>query len=472
VFQLIKGSATPLGDQLFEQLSGLIESGQLPTGARLPSVRKLAGRAGVSPYTVTIAFERLLARGLVEARPGSGHFVAGRRLTTVSAAVELGPPPNTESALGLARSMIDQRNIRVPAGSGMLPPAWFNEVIPGAILSRARSRGALRLPSPAEGDSTLRELVVERLRFHGVPAVASQILMTAGASQAIDLIARTMLCPGDTVLVDDPCYFVLLTRLQAAHVRLIPVPKVAGGSDLQILEAAARMHRPRMFFTQTVLHNPTGITSSVSNVHGVLRLAEKYNFVVVEDHVYSDFGPPQLSLAQLDELRRVIYIGSFSKVLCPGMRIGFLAAPGACLGQLIDAKVLSVLRGSALDEQVLREVLASGKYRKHLQKLRERVARASHSAQRALNEVGLQVNDVSADSPFIWARAPASIDVRHLAAEAREQGILLAPGSLFSLTAASDTCLRFNVAYSDDARLTTFLEARLNAFSAPAGALG
>lgn len=123
------------------------------------------------------------------------------------------------------------------------------------------------------------------------------------------------------------------------------------------------------------------MTASVANIHGILRLAEKFDFMIAEDHAYSDFGSPHLSsIAQLDELRRVIYIGSYLKVLCPGMRIGFLAAPSACVPQLLDAKVLAVLYGSTLDEFVLRELLASGKYRKHLQRLRERVAKARHLA--------------------------------------------------------------------------------------------
>jgi DNA-binding transcriptional MocR family regulator len=305
---------------------------------------------------------------------------------------------------------------------------------------------------------------VERLHVWGVPAASNNIIMTAGASQAFDLIARTLLSPGDTVLVDDPGYFVLLTRLHAARVQLVPVPKTVEGSALDVLEDMARVHRPRFFFTQTLLHNPTGVTASVANIHGILRLAEKYNFLIAEDHAYSDFGSPHLaSIAQLDELRRVIYVGSYSKVLCPGMRMGFLAAPNVCIPQLLDAKVLAVLYGSTLDEFVLRELLASGKYRKHLQRLRERVAKARHLAGTALREAGLHLNDVGSDSPFIWARVPEGIDSGGLVAEAREQGILLAHGSVFSLTNSTSPYLRFNVGYASDSRLIDFLTARVQA---------
>ncbi len=360
VFQVVKNSPKPLGDQLVDELAQLIESGRLAAGSKLPSVRKLARRAGVSPYTVATAFERLQAVGLIEARPGSGHFIAAPGPMLAPAAVELGPAPSEDAALGFVRSL-DDASITLPAGCGFLPPSWFAEAIPPSILSRVRSRGALSLPAPRQGDPILRELLVERLRARGVPAAARHIIVTKGASQAFDLIARTLLAPGDTVLVDDPGYFVLFTRLKAAGVRLVPGPKCAHGSALDVLEDLARTQRPRMFFTQTLLHNPTGISASPANCHGILQLAEKYDFLIAEDHAYSDLASPHLiSMAQIDELRRVLYIGSYTKVLCPGIRIGFVAAPDACIGPLLEAKILAVLSGSALEEAVLREVLSSG----------------------------------------------------------------------------------------------------------------
>jgi DNA-binding transcriptional MocR family regulator len=458
VFQVVRSSPKPLGDQMVEEVSALIESGRLLEGSRLPSVRELARRSGVSVYTAATAFDRLHARGLIESRRGSGYFVARQKRYPVAADIELGPPPSADPALGFTRSALGEHHIAVPAGCGFLPASWFADAILPSIFSKiGRTAGAAR-PAPVQGDPQLLDLLVEKLHLAGVPAAPRNVVVTVGASQAFDLIARCVLAPGDTVLVDDPGYFVLPSQLKAHRVQIVPVPRLADGSALEVLEEAARLHRPKIFFTQTLLHNPTGTTASAANCHGILKLADKYNFLIVEDHVYSDLGPPHLiSLAQIDELRRVIYVGSFTKVLSPGIRIGFVAAPDGLVRQLIDAKILTVLSGSALDEFIIREVLASGKYRKYLERLRDRLTKARSLSVHMLRAAGLTVENPVDGGLFLWAQLPASVDTVGLASEAREAGILLAPGSMFSLSGGATDRLRFNAAYGTDPLLSQFL---------------
>ena len=459
MFQIVKSSPKPLGDQLVDEMSRLIETGRLSEGSRLPSVRDLARRAGVSPYTVTTTFERLQALGLIEPRRGSGHFVARRRKPPVTAAVELGPPPNPDPAVGFALTAFASSDGVVPAGSGVLPSGWFEEAIPAATYAKVRRAAAAAVTAPPQGDPSLRELLVERLHRRAVPATAANIVVTMGATHGFELLARSLLAPGDTVFVDDPGYFVLPTQLKAHRLNVVPVPKCADGTDLASLEELARQHRPRMFFTQTLLHNPTGLSSSAANCHGILKLADKFDFLVAEDHIFSDLGASTLvSLAQIDELRRVFYVGSFTKVLCPGVRIGFLAAPAAYVPGIVEQKVLTVLCGSALDECLLREVLAGGKYRKHLERLRDRLAKARGRSADVLRGAGLAIDSAPSDGWFLWARLPESVEATQLVAKARKGGILLAHGSLFSLTGGSQSYLRFNAAYADDPRLLQFLE--------------
>ena len=387
VYQVVRNSAKPLGDQLVDEVSDLIASGRLAEGSRLPSVRELSRRTGVSVYTAVTAFERLQARGLVESRRGCGYFVV-RNTKHAMIGIEQGPPASADPVLGFTRSAFGPEDILVPAGSGFLPASWFADAIPPSMVSKALKSEALTAPPPAEGDPELRGLLVERLHLAGIPAAPRNIVVTFGASHAFDLIARSFLAPGDTVLVDDPGYFVLPTQLKAHRVNIVSVPTLADGSALDVLEQMARLHRPRMFFTQTLLHNPTGTSASAANCHGILSLAEKYNFLITEDHSYSDLGPPSTSLAQTDELRRVFYVGSFTKVLCPGLRVGFIAAPESCLRQLIENKILTVLSGCSLGESIIREVLASGRYRKHMERLnlawqrheRSRLARCARPA--------------------------------------------------------------------------------------------
>ncbi|MDB6086013.1 MAG: hypothetical protein JWN43_3894, partial [Gammaproteobacteria bacterium] len=304
----------------------------------------------------------------------------------------------------------------------------------------------------------------ERLRLAGLPVAARSIVVTFGASHAFDLIARSLLKINDSVLVDDPGYFVLPAQLRAHGVQLIPVARAAEGIDLDALESAARLHRPRMFFTQTVLHNPTGISATAANCHGVLTLAEKYNFVVIEDHVYTDLAPRSVvSLAQIDELKRVLYVGSFTKVLGPGMRIGFIAAPAPLVPQLVDSKILGVLSGSALDEFVLRELLDSGKYRKHTERIRDRLGKARAASTAALRTAGMSIEQQAADGIFLWCRLPKSVDPERLAVDARAAGILLAKGAMFSISGQCSDHLRINAAYGSEPVLTSFLGRRCSA---------
>lgn len=190
-------------------------------------------------------------------------------------------------------------------------------------------------------------------------------------------------------------------------------------------------------------------------------MAEKYNFVVVEDHVYTDLAPRSVvSLAQIDELKRVLYVGSFTKVLGPGMRIGFVAAPEALVPQLVDAKILGVLTGSALDEFVLRELLAGGKYRKHTERVRDRLGKARAAATNALRCAGVAIEQQVADGIFLWCRLPERVDPERLAVDARAAGILLAKGAMFSISGQYADHLRINAAHGSEPALTKFLGQR------------
>jgi DNA-binding transcriptional MocR family regulator len=462
MFQVVRNSPKPLGDQLVEEVTRLIESGRLPEGFRLPSVRQLARRAGVSAYTVTTAFQRLSAKGLIQARAGSGYFVA--RMRRQAARVELGPAPSLDPVLGFTRNLLEQENVVVPAGSGFLPPSWLADGIPSSSLSRFGKSGAAAEPATLQGDPQLRELLAERLRLANVPVAAQHVVITFGASHAFDLIATTLLTAGDAVVVEDPAYFVLPAQLRARGLRLVPVPRLSDGTDLDALEAAAQLHKPRMLFTQTLLHNPTGTSASAARCHGILKIAERHNFLVAEDHVYTDLASPHMvSLAQIDELQRVIYVGSFTKVLGPGLRIGFVATRDELLRPLVEGKLLGVLSGSALSEFVLREVLDGGKYRRHVERLRDRVAKARAAASRLLVSAGLTVEISGGEGIFVWARLPSQVDPDRLSLDAQAQGILLAKGALFSPTGQCGDCLRFNVAYAADPVLIEFLSARTGA---------
>jgi DNA-binding transcriptional MocR family regulator len=469
VFELSRDSTVALVDQIAERVTSLVEHGQLAAGARLPSIRKLARLVGASPFTVVDAYDRLVARGVIESRAGRGFFVSGRRLATpllaIEAMVDSAADPGAD-ALALARISLSPSSDLIAAGSGFLPENWLMEAVPGAVLNRL-SRGRRPqawLQCAPQGMFELREQIAARLVQHGIAAGPANIVTTFGASQAFDLLGRILFAPGDAVLVEDPGYFVLFEQLRGQHVNLIPVARTAAGPDLDALESACRTHRPRAFFTQTLLHNPTGSNSEPANCHRVLSLAEQFRFAIIEDDVYGDLhAGPAVRLAQIDGLRHVIHVGSFTKLIGPALRVGFVAADPALIAQIVERKVLSVLSGSALLEGFVSEVLDSGRYRKHVETVRARLSRMRRDARQALEGAGVTFEGAGGEGIFLWGRVPDCAPVDKLVRDAREQSILLAKGSLFSPSKSCGQWLRFNVAHSTAPALIRFLGKALSA---------
>jgi DNA-binding transcriptional MocR family regulator len=465
VFELSRDSTVALVDQVADRLTSLIEHGQLPAGARLPSIRKLAKLVGASPFTIVDAYDRLVARGVIESRAGRGFFVCSRRLVSPLLAIEAMTDPGSD-ALALARLSLTYSSDIIAAGSGFLPENWLMEAVPGAVLSRL-SRGRRPhawLQCPPQGLIELREQIAARLVHHGIAASAANIVTTFGASQAFDLLGRILFAPGDAVLVEDPGYFVLFEQLRGQHVNLIPIPRTATGPDLEALESACRAHRPRAFVTQTLLHNPTGSNSEPANCHRVLSLAEQFGFAIIEDDVYGDlYDGPAVRLAQIDGLRHVIYVNSFTKLIGPALRVGFVAADPALIAQIVERKVLSVLSGSALLESFVAEVLDSGRYRKHVDTVRARLSRMRRDARQALIGAGITFESTGGEGIFLWGRVPEATPMDELVRQAREHSILLAKGTLFSPSKGCRQWLRFNVAHSTAPPLIRFLGDALKA---------
>lgn len=240
------------------------------------------------------------------------------------------------------------------------------------------------------------------------------------------------------------------------------MPRASDGPDLEALEAVCITERPRAFFTQTLLHNPTGTSTSAAKAHRLLSIAEQYGFPLIEDDVYGDLHEgPAVRLAQLDGLQRVIYIGSFTKLIGPTIRVGYVAADVRLIEQLTEKKLLSVLSGSALLESVVCAVLETGRYRKHLEQLRTRLTRVRRESRRSLEGAGITFDDTGGDGLFLWGRVPDDVDVSRLARAARNASILLAQGALFSPTGGSRQSLRFNAIHSTAPELTRFLSQEL-----------
>ena len=464
MIHLDRANATSLTDQIVQQMAGLIQSGHLPSGSRLPSIRKLAATLSVSSATVVAAYDRLTARGLIASRAASGFFVESRSRAGAAAAHALPSRRDNIDGIWLMRRMLDARPDMLQVGNGFMPEAWLEDTISARLLARVARQGrhAYVTPGSAEGYAPLRQQLALKCNQAGIPAHPDQILTTFGATQAFDIILRSLLSPGDTVAVEEPCYFGLTAQLQAHGVRMIPIPRRHDGPDLEVLEDACVHFRPRLFFTQTLMHNPTGTNTEVGVAARLVQLAERHNLLLVEDDVHGDFHAQAnpVRLAQLDKLQRVILVGSFSKTLSPNIRVGYMACPPALYETFLEHKLLSVLTSSELDEILVHEVLAEGNYRKHIERVRQRLARQWPGLVRGLQEAGLSVVGGEQVGVFVWCRLPDGIDEEVLVRDAAENGIQLAPGRVFHLN-PSVPHLRFSTPLANDARLFSYLKARI-----------
>jgi DNA-binding transcriptional MocR family regulator len=270
--------------------------------------------------------------------------------------------------------------------------------------------------------------------------------------------------PGDPVLVDDPGYPNLLFSLRFQGARLLGVPRTPAGYDLARLEALVEQHKPKVFFTQPRLQSPTGSTAPLAHLHRLLQLAERHDFLVVENDIYADLDPqPHPSLASLDQLQRVVHISSFSKTISPNLRVGYLAANPDLLEDLAQLKMIAGLTSSEFAERMAYGALTDGRWRKHLRALRERLSVAHGRTAEQLENLGFELFAEPKAGMFLWARHPDMNQPSHLAYQAAEQDILLGPGHLFSPELAPSPWMRFNVAFSDDPKLFAFLDSQRRA---------
>jgi DNA-binding transcriptional MocR family regulator len=290
-----------------------------------------------------------------------------------------------------------------------------------------------------------------------------RVVMTFGANHGLDLLIRHLLRPGDKVLVESPGYYPLFGKLRLAGVEAIGVRRLPDGPDLDDLASQIAAHAPKIFFAQSLAHNPTGGSMSLSVAHRLLQMTERAGMTVVEDDPFGDVLPAtQVRLAALDQLNHVVYIGTFSKTLSASLRIGYLAANAAIAQALVNMKMLTVVNSSGYLERMVSDLIASGQYRHHLRRLRERIARATTKARANLERLGLPIFAASGGGYYLWADLPDGTDDLDFARQASQCGIFIAPGSVFFPDRAqSRPGLRINVAYADDPRFTRFVSEAL-----------
>ena len=463
---LSRASGETLIDQIVRSVAARIDDKLLRGGARMPSIRQCAASLNVSCATVVASYDKLVARDYLESRRGAGFFVRERSPlnTAMPQAHGAGPEEGAQKfdVVWLIRNMFRQTPPHPAPGSGMLPPEWLDgELVARALrdVSRQPSAHMLSYGAP-QGFLPLRQQLQLKLASLEIACPPEQIVTTVGVMQALDLVAREFTRPGDTILVDDPAYWLMFGAFAAMGMKVVGVPRLGDGPDIAVLAEMAALHRPKLYVINSVLHNPGSGSLSAAKAFQVLRLAEQHDFLIVEDDIYCDMHPggevqPATRLAALDQLRRVIYLGGFSKSLAANLRVGFIATSPEWAQRLADRKMLATLTTSDIGERVVYKILSQGLYRKHTERLRARLDKVREGTYRRAEQAGLRFDPAPAGM-FIWA--DAGCDTNVLAEKALAEGLVLGPGSLFSPRQLPSTCMRLNLATVQDEQVWTFFE--------------
>ncbi len=430
-------------EEIVEAMARRVEAGQWPAGSQTPSLRAAAAEHGVAKNTMVEVYRRLVESGHLVARRGSGFFVAERRARpdrllseAAGAAVPLrGGPPKTPWQL---------------PGGDEAPADWLADA---ALDRHLASLSVERWYSggPA-GCPVLRERIAERLAARAIRAGAPQILTTAGFDHGLDLIVRRYVAPGDSVLVDSPGHAPLFQALRLARAGVVGVRRGPQGPDLDDLAAKLAALGPRLFFTQTLAHDPLGSSATPETQHRLLGLAERHGLTLVElDPLAEILAPESPRLAAFDQLERVIQLGSFAPTLGAGFGLGYLTGRAEVVEELAALKGVTLGAGAGYLEALVAGTLCSEAYRAHCSRLAGRVAEAAKASVRALRQLGFTALVEPAGGFHLWCPLPDGLEESTVVRSAAAEAIPVAPGSAFTVPGDYRTgpALRINLGHAE-----------------------
>jgi DNA-binding transcriptional MocR family regulator len=442
-------------EQLANELGGLISSGTLRPGDRLPSVRRLSDERRLSASTVVQALRQLEDRGLVEARPQSGFFVRHGSIAR--------PEPSARTTLESAVQVdVTQRLVRILQTSsrpGMAPLAAAlpsPSLLPVAALHRLYAGVARRHPKLLEGCShinmdepaLIRQLVRRSLSWGG-PLAAEEIVITNSCTEAMALSLRAVTQPGDTVAVESPGYYLMLQLLESLGLQALEIPTdPRTGISIDALDLASRQGKVAACLLVANASNPLGSVMPDENKRRLAKMAADRGFTVIEDDLYGDlhFGEQRpWPIKAFDTAGNVILCASFSKSLSPSLRLGFLAA-GKHRAKIALQKTIMSGGTNPITQNVLAEYLESGAYERHIRTLRRTYERQVASMQDAVSRYfPVSTRFSQPQGGFVlWVELPEEIDTTHLYEIAIADGVAFVPGELFSPGGMYRNCLRLN----------------------------
>jgi GntR family transcriptional regulator / MocR family aminotransferase len=451
--------AVPLYRQLVSSVVQGIRTGKLAAGSPLPGSRRMADSLEVHRNTVLTAYAELVAEGWLQTRPSGGTFVAR------------GAPLATQKTCG---SIPLTAGFDVPAPLSILQtPRLGSELLvmsrgaadtrlfPATALARAyrsvlrkRGRSLLFFGDP-RGQPALREELADMLRrTRGLSVTAENILVTRGSQMAVDLIARSLFGPGDSVAVEALGYPHIWSALRLTGAQLIPVPVDESGMSVVALEALCRKHTFKAVYLTPHHQFPTTTVMTATRRMQLLRLAQKRRMAIIEDDYDHEFhydGRPVLPIASHDEAGVVVYVGTLSKCLAIGLRLGFIAAPVEVINRLVSLRPSMDLQGDHVLEAAIADMYSEGVIQQHLKRARRIYETRRDALIDSLHELipSVQV-DVPPGGMALWVRVPDQIDLNKWSQRGLKRGVLFRNGSMYEFDGAATPYIRLGFTLNDE----------------------
>lgn len=439
------GGLVPLYRQLFDKIKAQIEAGVLVDGERLPATRELAGSLGLNRTTVSAAYDLLESEGLLKGHVGRGSFVsAPQRRPGVVWGEMLEPRSNSRVAVPARISFSNSRPSEL-----LFPLEEFRSTCTEVIRSE-QAQAILQLGSPA-GYAPLRRYLLDRALAEGTARPSDDILITSGCQQAFDLLQRTLVSNGETVLLEEPVYAGVRNAFQRGGARLAGIPVGSEGIEIDLLERAIARERPRLLVITSNFQNPTGATLPLAARKALLRMTARAGVVVVENDIYGDLryeGEHVQPVKQLDAPGDTVLLRSFSKLAFPGLRVGWVIAPRALIEKLTEAKQWSDLHTDQLSQAVFLRFAESGRLEEHRKNMLAAGRERLHAVLKACKQ------HLPAGSSFtrpsggmnLWVRLPAPLDSSELLPRAEREGVTYLPGRFFEVGKVDSRSLRISFA--------------------------
>jgi len=471
--KLERESGVPLYQQICQGLREAILAGELPEGTRLPTERALAHELGINRTTVMNAYHELASEGLIEGHVGRGTLVKRSYMSQDHDASEddmpswllglaegedaiLGPDARVlseMSALGERKEIISLAS-STPATD--LLPAEMLQTLFAEGLQQAR-QSALGY-CPVEGLQSLRREIAARMRKHGIAVDTQNILILSGATQGIGLIGRFLLKAGDEVVVEVPTYLGAVQTFRALGARVIGVPTDTDGLRVDLLESILARRRPRFIYTLPTFQNPTGFVMSPDRKRRLLLLARRYQIPILEDDPYRELyfeGKEPQPLKALDTHGYVLYLSTFSKVLAPGLRVAWLAAPDPMIERLSLHKQIFDLNTNALSQWAVSELLRQNLLDDHMDMLRERYRHKRDVMIQAIqNYWPANVRISHPGGGFhLWCRLPGDMRARLLLRESAQEGVAFVIGEPFHVDGGGQQHIRLSFAAAEEEQI-------------------